>query len=165
MEEFRQKILDVYLSSKIKNFSEAYNEGLNKKNSCAYFDGRFCKRITIKEEVLAIWRSEDKISPHPILCYLCPYFSLRDEGIHSNIDLFEILSYYEKIRSNIIKEIEYLEARLNEFLHTSPSLRRRREELILVLQDIEEKRNVALTLIKSIFREESNGDFQQPASI
>ncbi len=165
MDEFRQKILDVYLSSRIRNFNEAYNEGSNKKNSCAYYDGKFCKRVTIKEEVLAIWRSGDRINPHPILCYLCPYFSIRGEELHSNIDLFEILSYYEKIRNNIIKEIEYLESRLNEFLYTSPSLRRRREELILILQEVEEKRNVALTLIKSVFKEENNGDFQRPTPV
>ncbi|AWR93440.1 hypothetical protein [Acidianus brierleyi] len=158
MEEFRLKILDVFLSSKIKNYEQIEYEGKSRKDSCAYFTNGFCSRINIKENIVTIWRSENKINPHPVLCFICPFFSIRNENLYSITDLLEIYSYYEKIKNNIVKEIEYIESRLNEFMYNSSSLKRRKEELMYFLNEIEDKLNVTLILIKLSIKQDNNGN-------
>ncbi len=147
MENFRELIIDAVLSKRIRNFKDVENEGTRKRNICSYFNGKIC-RIKFEESVVSSWLSQEGITPHPVLCYICPYFSIKqeDESIKSN--LFEIYAYYAKLKENIEKELQFIESRVNNIAYSSISLKRRREELIYLLDDVNEKIKITAELIK-----------------
>ncbi|NON63492.1 hypothetical protein, partial [Acidianus sp. RZ1] len=100
MEDFREIILNTVLSSKITNYNDVYRSGLRKRNMCYFFDGTFCK-IKMEENIVNTWKSNNKTRPHPVLCYICPYFSIRENDGISNSSLFDIYSYYIKLKESI----------------------------------------------------------------
>lgn len=148
MENFRQLIVDAILRKRLKNYENAEKEGLRKRKICGYFDGNYC-RIYFEEKIVSVWTSiEHKIKPHPVLCYICPYFSVSQEDNISRSSLLDIYSYYIKMRDRIEREIEYVEAKMNNLIYTYPSLKRRKEELIYLLDEVNEKIRITLELIK-----------------
>ncbi|ARM75006.1 hypothetical protein [Acidianus manzaensis] len=147
MENFRELIIDSILSKKFSNFNEIENDGIKKRNSCIYYDGNFCK-IFFEEKIISSWTSKGKIKPHPILCYICPYFSIRYNDIAPKSSLIDIYLYYIKMKDSIEREIEYIESKMNNIMYAYSSIKRRKEELILLLNDINDKIKLTLELIK-----------------
>jgi hypothetical protein len=147
MENFRELIIDAVLSKRIKNFKDIESEGTRKRNICSYFNGKIC-RIKFEESVVSSWLSQEGITPHPVLCYICPYFSLKEEEENIKSSLFDIYAYYAKLKESVEKELQFIESRVNNFVYSSVSLKRRREELIYLLDDINEKIKITTELIK-----------------
>ncbi|MCY0883624.1 MAG: hypothetical protein OWQ50_07610 [Acidianus infernus] len=146
MENFRELIIDAVLSKRIKNFKDIESEGIRKRNICSHFNGKIC-RIKFEESVVSSWLSQEGITPHPVLCYICPYFSLKEEEESTRSSLFDIYAYYAKLKESVEKELQFIESRINNFVYSSVSLRRR-EELIYLLDDINEKIKITTELIK-----------------
>lgn len=148
MEEFRDLLISTILHNKLKNFDLLQNEGIKKRKMCIYFDGNYCK-ISFEEKIVSTWTSIDnKIRPHPILCYICPYFSVGEDDKITKSSLIDIYLYYIKMRERLEREIQYIESKINNLLYVYPSLKRRREELISLLDDINDKIKITLELIK-----------------
>ncbi|MEM0131011.1 MAG: hypothetical protein QXN74_02685 [Saccharolobus sp.] len=149
MQNFRELTIDIVLSRRIKDYDEIYYEGMRRRNSCIYFNSQYCKKFSSKSKILASWESNGKIIPHPIFCYICPYYSLRDDGQSVTSDLFDIYLMYKNLKDQIEREIEFIENRLTEFsFSTSLALKRRREELINILNDIITKLKILMDLIR-----------------
>ena len=152
MERFREILIDIALSKTIPNYQDLLDEGKKRRDICAYFDGKYCNKFKVSRgNVPASWISNNKMVPHPIMCFVCPYFSLRYyEGKQIELDLFDILLYYEELKETIEKELIFIENKMNE-TGFSLLLKRRREELISLLNDVVTKIKVLKELIK-IFR-------------
>ncbi|AWR96526.1 hypothetical protein DFR86_02490 [Acidianus sulfidivorans JP7] len=147
MENFREIIIDSILSKKIDNFNDIQEQGIKKRNTCVYYDGNFCQ-IFFEEKIVSIWTTKGKIKPHPVLCYLCPYFSIRYNDSISKSSLLDIYLYYVKMKDSIEREIEYIESKMNNIMYAYSSIKRRKEELITLLNDINDKLKLTLELIK-----------------
>ncbi|MEL9969925.1 MAG: hypothetical protein QXR57_04325 [Metallosphaera sp.] len=147
MENFRSLIIDIYLSSRLPNFQGVLQEGVNKRSKCSYYDGKFCNVVKTKDPVLISWEVSDRIVPHPIMCYLCPYYS---SGAESKVitSLLQLLRDYVSMRNGIEREIYNLESRTTEMLYSSIVLRRRRQELISILNEVQSKIELIKLLIK-----------------
>lgn len=148
MENFRELIIDAVLSKRIENFEEMVIEGVRKRNICSHFNGKVC-RIKFEESIVSSWLSQEGVTPHPVLCYICPYFSIREERKEIiKASLFDIYAYYTKLKESVEKELQFIESKMNEFIYASSSLKRRKEELIYLLDDISEKIKITMELIK-----------------
>lgn len=147
MEKFREILIDIALSKKFQNYQDLIYEGKKKRDLCAYFDGKYCKKYIIKGEVPAIWISNNKMNPHPLICFACPYFSMKEDNKQVVFDLFDILLYYEELRETIERELNFIENRMIG-LNFPLSLKRRREDLLSLLNDIIVKIKVIKELLK-----------------
>ncbi|BBL46780.1 hypothetical protein [Metallosphaera sedula] len=147
MDDFRGLIIDIYLSSKIPNYERTVRDGEIKRNRCNQFDGKYCKLIKTKDWVLQVWSVGDNVSPHPILCYLCPYYGSNIEG-SVNTSLLQLLREYISIKNGIEREISNLESKIGQMLYSSVVLRRRRQELLSILDEVESKINIIKALIR-----------------
>ena len=149
MEQFREILINIALSKTIPNYQDLLDEGKKKRDICAYFDGKYCNKFKVaNSNVPANWISDNQMSPHPIMCFICPYFSIRYyEDKQVVLDLLEILLYYEELRETIERELSFIENKMNESSF-SLSLKRRREELVSLLNDIVTKIKVLKELIK-----------------
>ncbi|WP_338603869.1 hypothetical protein V6M85_05215 [Sulfolobus tengchongensis] len=149
MQNFRELSIDIVLSHKIRNYDQIVAEGTRKRDSCAFFIYGYCKKFSSKSKILASWISNGKIVPHPVFCYLCPYYSLRDDEKTITVDLFDIYLTYKNLKTQIERELEFIENRLSEFsFSTSIALRRRREDLVSFLDDIITKIKILMEVIK-----------------
>ncbi|AEB95342.1 conserved hypothetical protein [Metallosphaera cuprina Ar-4] len=81
------------------------------------------------------------------MCYLCPYYS---SGAESKVitSLLQLLRDYVSMRNGIEREIYNLESRTTEMLYSSIVLRRRRQELISILNEVQSKIELIKLLIK-----------------
>lgn len=148
MENFRELLINSILDKKLKNFDDIQKEGIKKRKMCVYFDGNYCK-IYFEEKIVSSWTSDgNKIRPHPVLCYICPYFSIGYNDKIAKSSLFDIYLYYIKMRESVERELEYIESKMNNLMYTYSSLKRRKEELIILLEDINDKMKLTLELIK-----------------
>lgn len=149
MQNFRELTIDIALSHKIRNYDEILYEGTRKRNSCVFFSPGYCKKFSPRSKILASWISNGKIIPHPVFCYLCPYYSLRDDEKTVTVDLFDIYMMYRNLKVQIERELQFIENKLAEFSYsTSLALRRRREDLLSFLDDITMKSKILLEIIK-----------------
>jgi len=149
MEKFREILIDIALSKAIPNYQDLFYEGKKKRDLCAYFDGKYCNKFKVTNgNVPANWISNNKMNPHPIMCFLCPYFSIRYEDKQIVLDLFDILLYYEELRETIERELNFIENKMTG-INFPLSLRRRREDLIALLNDIITKIKVLKELMKT----------------
>ena len=149
MEKFREIITDLTLSKEIQNYEEILEEGRKKRDSCAYFVDGVCTRFIIKEDsILLEWVNERHEGvPHPLLCYICPYYSIKKDDKRDVLDLFDIYLYYENERDRIERELLFIDRRYEETPFRL-SLKRRREELIAYLEDLSEKLKIIKKVIK-----------------
>ncbi|BCS92929.1 hypothetical protein L3N51_01515 [Metallosphaera sp. J1] len=147
MDDFRGLIIDIYLSSKIPNYERTIKDGEIRRNRCNQFDGKYCRLVKTKDWILQAWSVGENISPHPILCYLCPYYGSNIEG-SVNTSLLQLLREYISIKNGIEREIFNLESKIGEMLYSSLVLKRRRQELINTLNEIESKINIIKVLIR-----------------
>jgi hypothetical protein len=151
-EKIRELSISILLSSRIKDYDKIEEEGGKKRNNCAFFNGKNCERIRVshKERILVSWYSDNTFLPHPILCYICPYYSSRRENYSKiNLDLFELYSYYYTLKEKLERELIMLDSKVRDFVISNSLLfKRRREELIVILEEIKRKLNVTFELIK-----------------
>ena len=149
MEKFRELLIDITLSSRFHNYQDIIDEGRKKRDTCAYFDGERCKKFIVKDKKIPTsWITDDEMSPHPLICYICPKYSIKKEEEEKEvIDLFDFLLYYEKFKEEVERELIYLDQKRIEFPFQL-SLKRRREDLIILLDDIINKIKVLKELIK-----------------
>lgn len=148
MEKFREILVDITLSSHLPCYRDIFFEGKKKRDLCAYFDGNYCNKFKItNNNIPANWISNNKMNPHPIVCYICPYFSIRYEDKTIALDFFDILLYYEELRETVERELTFIE---NKMIGVSfpLSLKKRRDDLIALLNDIETKIKVLKELLK-----------------
>ncbi|WP_252896778.1 hypothetical protein [Metallosphaera hakonensis] len=97
--------------------------------------------------ILLSWTLKDQVSPHPVLCYLCPYYGSNiDETV--NTSLLQLLRDYISIRNGIEREISNIEGKIGEMLYSSLVLKRRRQELLTMLDEIDFKINIIKLLIR-----------------
>ncbi|BFH72510.1 hypothetical protein SJAV_04540 [Sulfurisphaera javensis] len=149
MEKFREILIDITLSSHIPNYRDLLFEGKKKRDLCAYYDGNYCKKFKVTNtNVPANWISNNRMNPHPIICYICPYFSIRFEEKEIVLDLFDILLYYEELRETIERELNFIENKMIG-INFPLSLRRRRDDLIALLNDVSTKIKVLKELLKT----------------
>jgi len=150
MEKFREILIDIALSKAIPNYHDLIYEGKRKRDLCVYFDGKYCNKFKVtSSNVPASWVSDNKMSPHPIMCFICPYFSIKYEGKQVVLDLLDILLYYEELRETIERELIFIENRMAG-MSFPLSLRRRREDLISLLNDIITKIKVIKEIMKTL---------------
>ncbi|QXJ31514.1 Uncharacterized protein J5U22_01076 [Saccharolobus shibatae] len=158
MQNFRELSIDIVLSHRIRDYDQIILEGSRKRDSCVFFTYGYCKKVSSKSKVLASWISNGKIVPHPLFCYLCPFYSLRDDDKTVTIDLFDIYLTYKNLKTQIERELEFIESRLSEFsFSTSIALKRRREDLIAFLDDISTKIKILMEIIRVSEREHEDG--------
>ncbi|WP_218267196.1 hypothetical protein [Saccharolobus shibatae] len=158
MQNFRELSIDIVLSHRIRDYDQIILEGSRKRDSCVFFTYGYCKKVSSKSKVLASWISNGKIVPHPLFCYLCPFYSLRDDDKTVTIDLFDIYLTYKNLKTQIERELEFIESRLSEFsFSTSIALKRRREDLVAFLDDISTKIKILMEIIRVSEREHEDG--------
>ncbi len=149
MQNFRELTIDIALSKRINGYERIYEDGLRRRNSCVYYNAEYCKKFSGKSKILASWKSNGKIVPHPAFCYLCPYYSIKDDGKIITADLLDIYIIYVNLKGQLEKELEFIENRLSEFSYsTSIALRRRREDLLAFLDDVISKIKMLLEMIR-----------------
>ena len=149
MEKFRELIADMVFSREISNYEDKIEEGRKKRDSCIYFMNGVCSRYVIKKDsILLEWIGKDRrATPHPLLCYICPYYSLKAEERKDILDIIELYVYYENEKELVERELLFLDRRYEENpFHLS--LKRRREDLIIFLENINEKINIIKRIIK-----------------
>ncbi|MEM0374395.1 MAG: hypothetical protein QXV69_04155 [Sulfolobaceae archaeon] len=153
-ESARELIISAALSTRIKKFDEIELEGRRRRNNCAYFDGKSCCKFKLpsKNTLLASWVYDNHFIPHPVLCFICPYYSIKKEGGNENnkvtLDIIEFYSYYSSIKDKLEREVNILSSRVSDFiLGGSILFRRRREEILIYLEDIKRKLEILKELI------------------
>ncbi|MCY0860433.1 MAG: hypothetical protein OWQ54_08400 [Sulfolobaceae archaeon] len=147
-QSFREITLNALLSKKLQNFDKIISIGERKKRNCIFYNGNFCVKFRVGNNAPASWVSNSKMDPHPVFCYVCPYFSSRDDEGEVVLDLLDIYLYYKEIEKNIERELKFLESRKKDyFLFGTLGLDRRREELLVLLEDLKEKENILKELI------------------
>ncbi|AAY79479.1 hypothetical protein [Sulfolobus acidocaldarius] len=152
MERFRELLIDLSVSPKIQNYEQIIQEGNRKKYSCGNFYEGKCRKYLVNSEAPALWISNNEMDPHPILCYICPYFSLRqDDSRRVAFDLFEILLYYESLGEQIEKELIIMDQKTS-LSNQNFYIRRRREELIHLLEETRSKLRISKLLIQILFK-------------
>ncbi|BCU69234.1 hypothetical protein [Stygiolobus caldivivus] len=153
MEKFRELIVDLALSKEINNYEEILEEGRKKRDSCVYLIDNTCSRYIIKKDsILVEWIDKNhRATPHPLLCYICPYYSIREEDKRDVLDIFDLYLYYENEKEAVERELLFLDRRYDENPFQLP-VKRRREDLIIFLEDINQKINI----IKRVIKMESN---------
>ncbi|MBP1357536.1 MAG: hypothetical protein JZD40_03495 [Sulfolobus sp.] len=150
-QSFREITLNALLSKRLQNFDKIVNIGERKKRNCIFYNGNFCTKFKVKENAPASWVSNSKMDPHPVFCYVCPYFSSRDDEGEVELDLLDIYLYYKEIEKNIDRELKFLDSRRKDyFLFGTLGLDRRREELLVLLEDLREKENILKELISIV---------------
>ncbi|QKR00427.1 hypothetical protein GWK48_08620 [Metallosphaera tengchongensis] len=149
MESFRSVIIDVFLSSRVSDSGRIIQEGVEKRNRCNHYDGKYCNLIRTRDWILSSWVAEGKIKPHPILCFLCPYYGLNLEE-KVEISLLQLLRDYISLRNSIEKEISRLEGKMGEMIYSSLMLKKRRDELMGTIEQVDFKINLIKVLLKEM---------------
>jgi len=149
-ENVRELLISIALSSRIKKFDEIEFEGRRIRSTCAYFNGKYCEKFKlINNSLVASWVNNDNFTPHPILCFVCPYHSLkRVDNSRLNLDLLEFYSYYSSLKEKLEREAYILGSRMGSFIVNGSILfKRRREEILVYLDNIKRKLEVLRELI------------------
>jgi hypothetical protein len=147
MDGFRAIIIDVFLSSRVSDYSKIQEEGSVRMRKCNHFNGKSCNLVLTEDSLLCSWREGESVSPHPVLCYLCPFYSTNREG-KTKVGLLELLGYYTTIKRNLERELIHIESKIGETLYSSIALKRRREELINIMDQTDRR----ISLIKTLMR-------------
>lgn len=147
MDPFRSLIIDVFLSSKIHNYANVQEEGASRLRKCNHFNGKTCNLVFTKDPLLCSWREGDSVTPHPVLCYLCPFYATNREG-RISLTLLELLAYYTTMKKNLDRELTHIESKIGETLYSSMALKRRKDELMTIMEETDRR----IYLIKALLK-------------
>lgn len=143
---FKYYALSSSLSRLIDSYDIRESEGRLKKVSCPRFDGQKCTLFKARGNSVSIWRYGERIDPHPLLCYVCPFSNQTQER---ELSLSEIFIYYEREARGIENEISWLDSKFTDVpVPLQESIRRRRTALVELLEDIREKEAVVKGLMR-----------------
>ncbi len=148
MEDFTKLSIDIAFSSRLKNYDKLVTEGDRKMKSCIFYDDRTCIKFRANSRILTVWKKDNKLTPHPLFCYLCPFYAFRDDGERITFSMYDLYLFYVELRSRLDKELTRLDERLNDVAFSSSFfIRRRYSEMMEALSDVEDKIDVIKTIL------------------
>ncbi|BCU67665.1 hypothetical protein HS7_11020 [Sulfolobales archaeon HS-7] len=150
MDNFKELIISSALSTMIQDYPQIEKEGKDKKESCRYYYRDYCVLFRVRGDTVSVWTSGERMDPHPVVCYVCPYYYSHDEEKVIDFSLSELYIYYYNQEKSIERELEWLEDRIKRIgsMAIPIGLIRRREGLLSTLNDMRSKRRIVTIIMR-----------------
>ena len=148
MENFTRLSIDLALSSRLKEYDKLVNEGESKMRNCVFYIDGACKKFHKNSKILTAWKKDGAIVPHSLFCYLCPFYAFRDDGERITFTMYDLYVFYVELKARIEKDVIRLEERLDDMTFSSSVfIRRRYNDMINLLNDVQEKIDIIKTVL------------------